>query len=88
MSKAQLLDRRAKLPSRMHRDDVINRNGPARTCRRLKIDRPAAKLAKVVRTSAKLRHQTRDMHPPKVTMSPTGSRRPRRHQRATPAAPT
>lgn len=75
VSKTELLDRRQMLPSRMHRDDVIDRDGAARARRCLEVDRLTAELAAVVGTSPELRHQPRDVHTPEVAMSPSRSTR-------------
>lgn len=48
VSKTELLDRRQMLPSRMQRDDVIDRNGTTRARRRFPVDRLTAELTAVV----------------------------------------
>jgi hypothetical protein len=48
VSETELLDGRQMLPSRMHRDDVIDRDGAARARRRFPVDRLTAELTAVV----------------------------------------
>jgi hypothetical protein len=48
VGETELVDWRQMLPSRMHRDDVIDRDGTARARRRLPVNRLSAELAAVV----------------------------------------
>lgn len=92
MRQPELLHRWAKLAARMHRDDVIDARRTSRP-RRLEVDRLTTQLATIIRPSAQLRQHPRNMHTPKVTVSPTRPGSPRhsealhRHQRETKPIP-